>query len=52
MTETSTQFASVEVASDDLNLVHASKNGDVTAFRATRNAVRSQTLPNRSKHYA
>ena len=32
MTETSTQFASLEVASDDLDLVHASKDGDVTAF--------------------
>jgi RNA polymerase sigma-70 factor, ECF subfamily len=32
MTETSTQFASMEVASDDLSLVHASKDGDVNAF--------------------
>src|ERR1700721_4585980 len=32
MTETSTQFASMEVASDDMDLVHASKNGDVAAF--------------------
>lgn len=32
MTETSIQFASLEVASDDLDLVHASKNGDITAF--------------------
>jgi RNA polymerase sigma-70 factor (ECF subfamily) len=32
MTDTSTQFASMEVASDDMDLVHASKNGDVTAF--------------------
>jgi RNA polymerase sigma-70 factor, ECF subfamily len=32
MTETSTQFAPMEVASDDLDLVHASKDGDVTAF--------------------
>src|SRR5580692_3081852 len=32
MTETSTQFASMEVASDDLHLVHASKDGDVAAF--------------------
>jgi RNA polymerase sigma-70 factor, ECF subfamily len=32
MTETSTQSASMEVASDDMDLVHASKNGDVTAF--------------------
>src|SRR6202041_2806265 len=32
MTETSTQFESMEVASDDMDLVHATKNGDVTAF--------------------
>src|SRR6202041_1673386 len=32
MTETSTQFESMEVASDDMDLVHASKNGDVAAF--------------------
>src|ERR1700684_4271719 len=32
MTVNSTQFAVTEVASDDLDLVHASKNGDVAAF--------------------
>lgn len=32
MTADSTQFAGTEVASDDLDLVHASKNGDVAAF--------------------
>jgi RNA polymerase sigma-70 factor, ECF subfamily len=32
MTETSTQFAPMEAASDELDLVRASKNGDLTAF--------------------
>ena len=32
MTPESTQFAARTVADDDLNLVHASKNGDVAAF--------------------
>ena len=32
MTADSAQFAVREVANDDLDLVHASKNGDVTAF--------------------
>jgi RNA polymerase sigma-70 factor (ECF subfamily) len=32
MTENSTQFAIRKVASDDLDLVHACKNGDVAAF--------------------
>ena len=32
MTIDSAQFAVREVANDDLNLVHATKNGDVTAF--------------------
>jgi RNA polymerase sigma-70 factor, ECF subfamily len=32
MAANSTQFAVTEVASDDLDLVHASKNGDVAAF--------------------
>jgi RNA polymerase sigma-70 factor, ECF subfamily len=32
MAANSAQFASMEVASDDLDLVHASKNGDVAAF--------------------
>jgi len=32
MATNSTQFALKEAASDDLDLVHASKNGDVTAF--------------------
>jgi RNA polymerase sigma-70 factor (ECF subfamily) len=32
MTRESTQFAAGTVADDDLNLVHASKNGDVAAF--------------------
>jgi RNA polymerase sigma-70 factor (ECF subfamily) len=32
MTVDSSQFAAEEVANDDLDLVHATKNGDVTAF--------------------
>jgi RNA polymerase sigma-70 factor (ECF subfamily) len=32
MTADSTQFGVLAVASDDLDLVHASKNGDVSAF--------------------
>jgi RNA polymerase sigma-70 factor, ECF subfamily len=32
MTASSAQFGTTKVASDDLDLVHASKNGDVTAF--------------------
>jgi DNA-directed RNA polymerase specialized sigma24 family protein len=32
MTSDSAQFAVTVVASDDLDLVHASKNGDVTSF--------------------
>src|ERR1035438_10526244 len=32
MTVDSAEFAVTEVASEDLNLVHASKNGDVAAF--------------------
>jgi hypothetical protein len=32
MTPDSTQFAVTAVANDDLDLVHASKNGDVAAF--------------------
>jgi hypothetical protein len=32
MTVDSAEFAVTAVASDDLDLVHASKNGDVTAF--------------------
>ncbi len=32
MTADSAQFAAMAVATDDLDLVHASKNGDVAAF--------------------
>src|ERR1022692_2179014 len=32
MTVDSAEFAVTEVASDDLDLVHASKNGDIAAF--------------------
>src|SRR3984957_17061958 len=32
MTRDSAQFAATEVAADDLDLVHATQNGDVSAF--------------------
>jgi hypothetical protein len=32
MTVESTEFAVAEVACEDLDLVHASKNGDIAAF--------------------
>ena len=52
MTADSVQLEESVVASDDLDLVHASKDGDVAAFEQLVKRYDRKTSPNRSKRHA